>query len=67
MYSVEVSHIAKAFGSNQAVKDVSFQVRPGEIFGKRYFRVKRRDGDIVFVAASEVVAIRMPGGPGVTE
>ncbi|MBN2044519.1 MAG: ATP-binding cassette domain-containing protein [Anaerolineales bacterium] len=33
MYSVEVSHIAKAFGSNQAVKDVSFQVRPGEIFG----------------------------------
>ena len=33
MYSVEVSHIAKAFGANQAVKDVSFQVRPGEIFG----------------------------------
>ena len=33
MYSVEVSHIAKAFGSNQAVKDVSFKVRPGEIFG----------------------------------
>ncbi|MFN2145789.1 MAG: ABC transporter ATP-binding protein [Anaerolineales bacterium] len=33
MYSVEVNHIAKAFGANQAVKDVSFQVRPGEIFG----------------------------------
>lgn len=33
MYSVEVSHIAKSFGDNQAVKDVSFQVRPGEIFG----------------------------------
>ena len=33
MYSIEVSHIAKRFGDTQAVKDVSFQVRPGEIFG----------------------------------
>jgi len=33
MNTVEVSHIAKAFGKNQAVRDVSFQVRPGEIFG----------------------------------
>lgn len=33
MYSVEVSHVAKSFGKNQAVRDVSFNVRPGEIFG----------------------------------
>ena len=33
MNTVEVSHVAKFFGSNQAVKDVSFEVRPGEIFG----------------------------------
>lgn len=33
MYTVEVSHIAKAFGKTQAVKDVSFAVRPGEMFG----------------------------------
>ncbi|HKJ26827.1 MAG TPA: ATP-binding cassette domain-containing protein [Anaerolineales bacterium] len=32
MYTVEVSHIAKSFGKTQAVKDVSFAVRPGEIF-----------------------------------
>jgi ABC-2 type transport system ATP-binding protein len=33
MNTVEVSHVAKSFGSNEAVKDVSFEVRPGEIFG----------------------------------
>ena len=33
MYSVEVDHVSKAFGKNRAVKDVSFKVRPGEIFG----------------------------------
>jgi ABC-2 type transport system ATP-binding protein len=33
MYSIEVSNISKRFGDTQAVKDVSFQVRPGEIFG----------------------------------
>ncbi len=33
MYTVEVTHVAKSFGKNQAVKDVSFNVRPGEIFG----------------------------------
>ncbi len=33
MYSVEVDHVSKAFGKNQAVKDVSFKVHPGEIFG----------------------------------
>lgn len=33
MYTVEVSHVAKSFGKNEAVKDVSFDVRPGEIFG----------------------------------
>lgn len=33
MYTVEVEHVSKAFGKNQAVKDVSFKVRPGEIFG----------------------------------
>jgi ABC-2 type transport system ATP-binding protein len=33
MNSVEVTHVAKSFGKNQAVKDVSFDVRPGEIFG----------------------------------
>ena len=33
MNPVEVSQIAKSFGDTQAVKDVSFEVRPGEIFG----------------------------------
>jgi ABC-2 type transport system ATP-binding protein len=33
MNSVEVSHVAKSFGKNQAVRDVSFAVKPGEIFG----------------------------------
>jgi ABC-2 type transport system ATP-binding protein len=31
--TVAVSHLAKSFGSFQAVKDVSFEVYPGEIFG----------------------------------
>ncbi len=33
MKSVEISHIAKSFGAVQAVKDVSFTVERGEIFG----------------------------------
>lgn len=33
MHSVEVNHLAKSFGSVQAVQDVSFAVQPGEIFG----------------------------------
>ena len=33
MYSVEISNISKRFGDTQAVADVSFKVRPGEIFG----------------------------------
>ncbi len=33
MHPVEVSHIAKSFGSTQAVADVSFAVQRGEIFG----------------------------------
>ncbi len=33
MYAVQVSHVAKSFGDTQAVADVSFEVRPGEIFG----------------------------------
>jgi ABC-2 type transport system ATP-binding protein len=33
MYSIEVSNISKRFGDTQAVQDVSFKVRPGEIFG----------------------------------
>jgi len=33
MKPVEVSHIAKAFGTTQAVADVSFTVEKGEIFG----------------------------------
>lgn len=33
MNTVEVSHVAKSFGKNQAVQDVSFEVHPGEIFG----------------------------------
>ncbi len=32
-HTVEVSHIAKRFGSTQAVADVSFSVNHGEIFG----------------------------------
>ncbi len=33
MNQVQVSHIAKSFGSVQAVRDVSFEVEKGEIFG----------------------------------
>ncbi|MFC1921885.1 ABC transporter ATP-binding protein [Chloroflexota bacterium] len=33
MNRVEVSHIAKSFGNVQAVRDVSFEVEKGEIFG----------------------------------
>jgi ABC-2 type transport system ATP-binding protein len=33
MNSVEVRHIAKSFGKTHAVRDVTFDVRPGEIFG----------------------------------
>jgi len=33
MNPVEIAHIAKKFGSTQAVSDVSFDVFPGEIFG----------------------------------
>jgi ABC-2 type transport system ATP-binding protein len=33
MYSIEVANISKRFGDTQAVADVSFKVRPGEIFG----------------------------------
>ena len=30
---LEVKHLAKSFGDVHAVKDVSFQVEPGEIYG----------------------------------
>ncbi|NLG29118.1 MAG: ATP-binding cassette domain-containing protein, partial [Chloroflexi bacterium] len=33
MSSVSVSHVSKSFGAVQAVRDVSFSVEPGEIFG----------------------------------
>jgi ABC-2 type transport system ATP-binding protein len=33
MHTVEVSHVAKSFGSTHAVVDVSFDVERGEIFG----------------------------------
>ena len=33
MNPVEVSHISKSFGSTQAVRNVSFEVAQGEIFG----------------------------------
>ncbi len=33
MHTVEVSHVAKSFGSTHAVIDVSFDVERGEIFG----------------------------------
>jgi ABC-2 type transport system ATP-binding protein len=33
MYAVEISHVAKSFGDVQAVVDVSFAIKPGEIFG----------------------------------
>lgn len=33
MDTIVVSHIAKSFGKTQAVRDVSFNVHPGEIFG----------------------------------
>lgn len=33
MHSIVVEHISKRFGEVQAVKDVSFEVAPGEIFG----------------------------------
>ena len=31
--TIAVSHLAKSFGAAQAVRDVSFEVHPGEIFG----------------------------------
>jgi ABC-2 type transport system ATP-binding protein len=33
MHSVQVTNLAKSFGDVQAVKDVSFAIEPGEIFG----------------------------------
>lgn len=33
MSTIEVNHVSKHFGKTQAVKDLSFDVRPGEIFG----------------------------------
>jgi len=33
MQTVEITHVAKAFGATQAVVDVSFSVEEGEIFG----------------------------------
>ncbi len=33
MDTIVVNHIAKSFGDTKAVQDVSFSVRPGEIFG----------------------------------
>jgi len=33
VHAIEVTHIAKSFGSTQALKDVSFEVEQGEIFG----------------------------------
>ncbi len=33
MHTIQVDHLAKSFGSVQAVKDVSFEVNAGEIFG----------------------------------
>ena len=33
MHTVEISHVAKSFGSTHAVVDVSFDVKRGEIFG----------------------------------
>lgn len=33
MSTIIVEHIAKSFGATQAVRDVSFEVKPGEIFG----------------------------------
>ncbi len=33
MSTIDVSQVSKRFGNTQAVKDLSFDVRPGEIFG----------------------------------
>ena len=33
MHTIKVSHLAKSFGQTQAVVDVSFTVKNGEIFG----------------------------------
>jgi ABC-2 type transport system ATP-binding protein len=33
MNAADVSHVAKSFGATPAVKDVSFSIAPGEIFG----------------------------------
>ena len=33
MHTVEIAHVAKSFGSTQAVIDVSFDIERGEIFG----------------------------------
>ncbi len=33
MQTINIENISKRFGTNQAVKDISFEVKPGEIFG----------------------------------
>ncbi|GAB4043078.1 ABC transporter ATP-binding protein [Spirosoma jeollabukense] len=33
MDAIRINHISKAYGTTQAVQDVSFNVRPGELFG----------------------------------
>jgi ABC-2 type transport system ATP-binding protein len=33
VYTVEADHLAKRFGDTQAVVDVSFDIKPGEVFG----------------------------------
>lgn len=33
MSTIEINHISKSFGNTKAVNDISFEVRPGEIFG----------------------------------
>ena len=33
MHTIDIKNISKRFGTNQAVKDISFEVNPGEIFG----------------------------------
>ncbi len=33
MSTIEINHISKMFGNTKAVEDISFEVKPGEIFG----------------------------------
>ena len=46
MNMIEVSHLNKKYGNFTAVKDISFHVREGELFG--FLGIKRRKVELRF-------------------